>query len=722
VTRLTPSKAICAALLLLTSSATLHAQTDAQTVWLTEAALRGPAVASILDMPRETPAQRLNAFFTLLDLGETDVAQALWSDFNGEDLDDNARAELVSRFGAARFLNLARRESADGLTGARKFAENCLDASAQRSKDPKRLAQLIQHLSNEDAETQRAARSDLAVTGDAGATACLQALAHATDEKTDAPLRTQLLLTLADMRPGVEPMLIAAIADGRGQFRRDVVELAGYLHLQDAVPWLATIAAGAETEPTVVSAAYAALAKMGLSSPNGADARAVVLNEIRRLESYQHPSAAITPWWSYDAKQKKLAPRDVSPDEQRLLKIARLASTLGQMPNATAADRRLALIYAYQVSQLLEQPLPGNLQQWAKSLGTAELSQMLHDALQGNQMTAAVACAKLLGSRADAAALQSFGRRRSPLAAALVYADRELRYAALEAVMNLGPKRSFAGASGVPKALWYFVAGAGTPQAIAASSVIARASDWAGQLRGLGYDATPVATGREAMQTAMNSPRLELILVDSDIGRPLLREVIYGIRSNSQTTRVPIALLSSLHNLPRARRIAEEDRWLLATPRPHDDAAMTDMLARLAELVNASPPNANRRSQQAAAALGWLAELLENGHPYDELLRDSKLVSTTLYDSELAKPSLRLLTVLGTADSQQLLLDYVSINSLPLETRREAGDALAKSFEHFGKLLTTEEITRQYDRYNASETADRNTQQVLGRVLDLLEK
>jgi hypothetical protein len=37
-------------------------------------------------------------------------------------------------------------------------------------------------------------------------------------------------------------------------------------------------------------------------------------------------------------------------------------------------------------------------------------------------------------------------------------------------------------------------------------------------------------------------------------------------------------------------------------------------------------------------------------------------------------------------------------------------------------LLTTSEIRQQYDQYNASETADAATQQVLGSILDTIEK
>ena len=40
----------------------------------------------------------------------------------------------------------------------------------------------------------------------------------------------------------------------------------------------------------------------------------------------------------------------------------------------------------------------------------------------------------------------------------------------------------------------------------------------------------------------------------------------------------------------------------------------------------------------------------------------------------------------------------------------------------YGVLLTTDEIRIQYDTYNASESADAETQKLLGSVLDTIEK
>ena len=53
-----------------------------------------------------------------------------------------------------------------------------------------------------------------------------------------------------------------------------------------------------------------------------------------------------------------------------------------------------------------------------------------------------------------------------------------------------------------------------------------------------------------------------------------------------------------------------------------------------------------------------------------------------------------------------------------MELRESAADAFAKSRERYGVLLSTQEIALQYDRYNTSETASAEVQQLLGRVLD----
>ena len=152
------------------------AQTDEETL-LRDAASRSVAVAAVLDLPLETPADRLAAVFTLLDLNEMDVAAVLLAPVLEAEYDDQTRVELVERFGTARFLSLARRDrptasgEASPLVGARKFAQDCLHVASQQSREPERVADLIRKLNDESAEVRNAARIDLTVTGTVGAQA-----------------------------------------------------------------------------------------------------------------------------------------------------------------------------------------------------------------------------------------------------------------------------------------------------------------------------------------------------------------------------------------------------------------------------------------------------------------------------------------------------------------------------------------------------------------------
>jgi hypothetical protein len=374
---------------------------------------------------------------------------------------------------------------------------------------------------------------------------------------------------------------------------------------------------------------------------------------------------------------------------------------------------------------LLSRPPGPSLQQAIVAMTPAELSAALHTATEENFIAAAIQLIAELARRGDLSILATSDGRPSPLAAALTSPDRALRFAALSAIMQLAPARSFPGSSHVADALWYFVAGAGEPTAIAAAPDIVQASNWAGELRGLGYEATPVREGREVLLAAIDpaiSARLAIIVLDSDVGEPLMGEVVYQLHTSDRTAGVPILIASSVPRLAAAERITANDPLVLAAPRPHGEGGLASLVEQTIALTGRPLAAKEERMAQAAQALGWLAKLLSEDSPYDELERDGPLAHRTLLIPELNGPSLAVLAAVGTADSQTALLDYASSLTLPIEARRNAAGAFATSVQRHGLHLTRDEILRQYDRYNASETADAETQQVLGQLLDVIER
>jgi hypothetical protein len=696
------------------------------------AALAGgdPVIAAVLDLPRTTPAEQFEVIATLIELRRSDAAALLIPSFLANELDDAERAALVRQFGSARFMKMIRLdgptaegEPAGDLAGMRAFAQACLDAAAAEATDPARLEQLVAGLTAPTEEERYAARVDLRATGDPGVAAAMHALSVAQTPEA----RGHVMAALAEMRPAVDAPLIAVLADGRGQVRADAATLAGRMRMRAALPWLTALAVSADV---AAPAGTSALVNLGLAPPTPAEARILIENEIANLESLPIDSEGegdvVDAWWTWDAQTGQLTATAFNARQRRTLERARWARALA-MAGALAdpASQRRIVLDALEEAELLGRAPAPEVAQQLTAMAPADLSATLAAAMEADRPLAAVQIATIIGARKDAAVLSSPDGRPSPLAAALKHRDRDLRFSALQAIMQLDPQHTFPGASYVPKALWYFAAGAGEPAAVVATPNFPLATSWAGQLGGLGLDATPTGSGKAAIFTAIDpavAPRLAVIVLDSDIDKPTVREVVYQLHSADRTAAVPILIAASVEHYAAAQDIAAHDPLVLATPRPTDDASLASAVERTLALSARPLADAARRTEQAALALEWLAKLLAADARYDELRRDGALVQRSLFVKELVAPSIRVLAVLGTVDSQTALVDYASALTLPIETRRAAAEALAASFRRYGIRLTRAQVLAQYDRYNASETADADTQAVLGQILDLIEK
>lgn len=209
-------------------------------------------------------------------------------------------------------------------------------------------------------------------------------------------------------------------------------------------------------------------------------------------------------------------------------------------------------------------------------------------------------------------------------------------------------------------------------------------------------------------------------MVDSDIGTPLVREVVYQLRAQPRLSHTPIAVLLATSDLQLGQQLAAVDNRLLPVSRPRTPEAMQSLVERLTAL-GGEPVSADERTAQARQAIEWLGQLFAAGVPYDELRRDAGILDQVAYNPDLVQVSLTALAHVGTASSQRTLVELASLESQPLELRKLAAKAFAASRERYGVLLTAEEMALQYDRYNASETATAEVQEVLGRILDILE-
>jgi hypothetical protein len=160
---------------------------------------------------------------------------------------------------------------------------------------------------------------------------------------------------------------------------------------------------------------------------------------------------------------------------------------------------------------------------------------------------------------------------------------------------------------------------------------------------------------------------------------------------------------------------------MIAVPRPQTTEAVAAIANRLKSMVARESTSAAERAQQAVLALTWTAHLLERGRSFYTLRHEYASTTAALYGHATAASAIDGLARFHTPESQRALVSFASQRSLPIAARRQAAAAFDASVRASDLLLTTEEILAQYAIYNASESADSDTQQVLAALLDTIE-
>ncbi|MEX2559644.1 MAG: hypothetical protein WD403_07000 [Pirellulales bacterium] len=240
-----------------------------------------------------------------------------------------------------------------------------------------------------------------------------------------------------------------------------------------------------------------------------------------------------------------------------------------------------------------------------------------------------------------------------------------------------------------------------------------------GLLAELGYEVEATTSARQVLAIAASSPDFEVALIDMTLASPTSAQLIQQLRSDNRTARLPVGILASSDQLERARELVRDLPLADVVVRPQDARAMEYQLTGLLEAASAVP--AAERQSQAARALEWLAELSVAPTGLYNLRRVEASVATAVWAPPLAQRAAEVLAALGTQLSQKTLVDVASQALQPLESRQAAARAFAESVARHGTLLTSGEILLQYDRYNQSETQDRQTQLVLASILDSVE-
>ncbi len=377
-----------------------------------------------LELPRTEPKHYLSAILSLVDLGRPELAAPILKEFVGQNLNDEQKAALVNEFGSRRFLQLAR--VAALAPEAPQFAEACMNAAAAQARDPQRLAKLIGNLNSPSAATRSAARFDLAATGEPGVVATLEALAR----ETDPQRRSAIAAAAVAMDPSAVDPLLGMLATTDPALRHDVIRILKAMHVTLARPFIAAASSSSD-------------AARLLDEAIGRNKRG-----MRSFATDENNTVAL---WHWDDATKKLTATRYPIDEAQTIWAARLALEYAKLRPDDRLAQCQALVLGLEADGLVGGPRSPDMEKLLSAADGVMLNMVLGAAMKHDFPLAAATVAAVIGQRGDASTLYASAPSPAPLADALTYPNRRVRFAALEAIMALDPKTPFPAQAACPK-------------------------------------------------------------------------------------------------------------------------------------------------------------------------------------------------------------------------------------------------------------------------------
>jgi len=686
-----------------------------------------PAVAAILETRPTTPSQCVRAAKLLADLGHVEAAKPLVKKAAEAKLTPEQLAALVEELGEPVFLDLARLPELQ--PEARQLADAVLAAVAAARQDTGRITAMIGQLQDPDPTKRLEALVALQSAGRAALPALLDVLADPNRSVEYQNVRT----VLAGMGRTARGALEAVVVDRADPpLAAEAIRALAEMNDRGAALCMLRPCLGDQGTGTAeLRAAAAAGVKQLIGAiPSRTEAAALLTKSAKayfdRRRPIEQDAEGQAEVWVWNRQQHRCEPRRGTPDDIARLLAFRWASDAHALNPDDRDLHRFYLVAALDAAAYfegLDKPLedthPVVVQ--CKELGPADLEKLFAFAMSSGHPAAATLAARLLGQLGEAGPLLNQGDKPSPLVLALQQPDRRLRLAAAEAIVRLKPEKPFAGSSGVLTALSYFAAGGGERRVLIGSPNTAEARDLSGMLAAAGFQTDTAATGRELLLLAVRSPDYEMAWIDLSIQRPGIALLMQELRRDPRTALLRVGIAARSGFFGEAERLASSAPMSLGFAIPRDEQAMRWQIDQLARLRPQEFVDSAARQRQAALALQLLVELADRPDNLFDLRRAQDAVLTALYNPKLTQLAVDVLKRINSVESQQALVELAGRPALPIEARRAAARGFCQNVETFGIRLTTDEIRRQYQRYNESEREEAAVQQMFGSILDGLE-
>ena len=683
-----------------------------------------PVVLGLRASQPSTAEDLTQAIELLVNIGRADEAGTYLQTLANANLQPAALVSLHRQFGSALFFKLIRHPQLQPAGAT--LGNAVLDAAYEHARSPERLQSLIAKLNDPSPEIRYAAVVDLRFAGQEAIARMIDVLADSSRESEHAGVRAGLVRL---GKAGTAPLVAALDADASVRVQAMVV--LGQIKAKQAVPYLLRPYLAADSgERERIAARFALQNTLGqLPTPRAAE-QFLHRRASEQLQSHspRRPNQETVTLWRWQPDQRKVAGSPVSPEQAALHTSYRLAKELHALTANRPEHQQLYLIAMLESAKSiggLAQPLSAtdpSAHAAAVAAGSQALENALEAAIRRQRIAAAVGAAEVLGEIGDEGLLRQPGGALRPLVRALKHADRRLRFAAAMSILKIDPQKPFPGSSFLAETLNYFVSSVGARRALVTHPRLEQAQTLVGLLSEFGIEGDIATTAAQTIRLVEQNSDYEFLLLSDGIDRPV-NEFVLLLRRSPASAVLPIGLMSRQANFDRMQRLTSTDPLAETFPRPHNSSGMALVRQRLAERAEGYAVPFPERLRQSTAALDHLTRLAEHPLRYGfyDLYRQQPALERALLFSLQAARAARVLGLLGTPQAQQVLVTFASQSARPLADRQAAVGAFADAVQRRGLLLSRSEILLQYTRYNRSASQDRDTQRVLGSILDAIE-
>lgn len=675
----------------------------------------------------QTPVELARAIRGMLDLEQVDEARWYLSKLIQAGPSQRQMYEMYQQVGADFFLQL---HSEDALApDGRQLAEEVFAAARKLATDPAKVDSLVRQLSHENSGFRSNALAQLRRLGAPAAAAILMAFTDETRQSEFPYLRAALDQLGAD----AAGPLLAAVRSGNARLQVEAVRALGYMPVSVASESLIRWYLGPDISEPMRQMAAESLARHFDVLPDSASGQRLLSQRIRGYLSGDvaavHAPGDVVEVWYWDAGAGRFGSRTVSQTDASRIHAAWLADDLLAIAPDDFENRRVWLVARLDAAKRLAGP---NQRVTEAALGVQrplvrieDLDHALSLALDWDAIAAATGICELMRDRGELSLLASRNGRPSAIIRAVLSGQRHLQFAAFETVVQLDPKQAFGGSSYVMQLAVFLAASRGESdglvghrhQALAQtfSSIMSRS----GLVRGIG-----LGSGVELFEEARWNPDVDVVFVTDGIAAPYFHELVFQLRNDWRTRRLPIAvMIREPGQQRRAEKAFGNDSLTKIYPGTLDEALVASQIRRLKELQRPWPITVEQRLRHAAVARRFLERVLADRDSYgffEPHLYESRIVRglTGQVPSEV---SARILGHLGSALAQQALADIVGRRGIEDDVRRAAAESFAMAVRRNGLLLSPGQIKLQFDLLQASEGIPGESDQIQARLIQAIQ-